>query len=418
MAKSKVGVGIIGVGDRGCFVLGARITELEVETGLKITALCDTNPGRLDDAAGFLAGISSLHGTGSSIPYHLHTDYRDLVNDPDVDLVLVTNHTYAHRDPTIYAIESGKKVYLDKPIAVTRDDARAILAAEARTGNRVIMGFTRRYEHSWRKAYQLVSEGAVGRLQMIQIRSLIPYTRYLQMWHRKKAYSGGALNDKSSHHLDVFNWFVGDVCIATSAFGGRSGIFAPDPTAPTHCAVCDRDCPYRRGPDQVWSKEGAQVLQYPSWIDAGNELDRADTCVYAPGADIEDHAIASFSYANGVKASLFWSIFGPPAPDQETLEVLGSSGRLVLTRSTGTIELVSEYGGRRETIDAGGPDFGSSHYGADLELVRQMRRFVDGEVPTATALDGFQSLRMIDAVSESIRRNGELRRVGAPEVTV
>jgi predicted dehydrogenase len=119
-----------------------------------------------------------------------------------------------------------------------------------------------------------------------------------------------------------------------------------------------------------------------------------------------------------VKASLFWSIFGPPAPDQETLEVLGSSGRLVLTRSTGTIELISEYGTHRETIKAGGPDFASSHYGADLELVRRMRRFVDGEIPTATARDGYQSLRMIQAVATSIAAGGAVQAVGAPEVKV
>ncbi|MDA3951828.1 MAG: Gfo/Idh/MocA family oxidoreductase [Spirochaeta sp.] len=414
MNGSTIGVGIIGVGDRGCFVLGARLREVERETGLRVVALCDTNPARLEDASSYLSG----HGDGPAPTFHLYRDYRELIDDAAVDLILVTTHTYLHRDPTIYALESGKAVYLDKPISVTEEDARSILTAEERTGNRLIMGFTRRYEASWQAARTLVADGAIGDVHMLQIRSLIPYTRYLQMWHRKKQYSGGALNDKSSHHIDVFNWFVNDTCSAVTAFGGRSGIFAPDPSAPTHCAVCDRDCPYRRGPDQAWSKEGAQVLGYRSWAAADNELDRADTCVYQPGADIEDHVIASFAYENGVKASLFWSIFGPPAPDQETLEVLGSSGRLVLTRSTGTIELISEYGTHRETIKAGGPDFASSHYGADLELVRRMRRFVDGEIPTATARDGYQSLRMIQAVATSIAAGGAVQAVGAPEVKV
>ncbi len=412
MGDSTVGVGIIGVGDRGCFVLGARITELERETSLRITALCDTNSRRLEEASAFLAA----HSGDPHRRYAGHLDYRDLVDDPSVDLVLVTNHTYAHRDPTVYAVESGKAVYLDKPIAVTQSDALAILHAERRTGNRIIMGFTRRYEPSWRYARRLVSEGAVGDVHMMQIRSVIPYTRYLQMWHRKRTYSGGALNDKSSHHMDVFNWFSDSVCERVCAMGGRSGIFAPDPTAPTHCAVCERDCPYRRGPDQIWSSEGVHVLSYRSWADATNELDRADTCVYAPGADIEDHVTAIFEFADGVKASLFWSIFGPPAPDQETLEIVGSSGRLVLTRSTGTIDLVSEYGAKRESIDARGPAFESSHYGADVELVRRLRRFVDGEEPVAGALDGYQSLRMIDAVTESIAAEGFAVRVGSPGV--
>lgn len=415
MSIESVGVGIIGVGDRGCFVLGARLRELEAETGLRIVALCDTNATRLNEAAEYL----SHHGRSSkATAFRLHADYRQLIDDPAVDLIVITTHTYVHRDPAVYALESGKAVYLDKPISVTESDALEILAAERRTNNRLIMGFTRRYEPAWQKTYELISDGAVGDVHLVQIRSLIPYTRYLQMWHRRKEFSGGALNDKSSHHVDVFNWFIKSDCTGITAFGGRSGIFAPDPTAPTHCAVCDRDCPYRRGPDQPWSKEGAQVLGFPSWAEATNELDRADTCVFAPGADIEDHVIASMEYGNGVKASLLWSIFGPPAPDQETVEVLGSSGRLILTRSTGQIDLISQYGRRVETIDARGSDFGSSHYGADIQLVRQMRRFVDGEHPTATALDGYQSLRMIDAIERSAANHGELQRIGPPRVVV
>lgn len=393
-----VGVGIIGLGDRGCFVLGARLRELREETGLEIVALCDHNPQRIADAQAFL---------GPEQRFHTFTDYHELISDPAVELVLITTHTYAHREPAIAALEAGKRVYLDKPISVEPEDAFAIRAAEEATGNSLIMGFTRRYESSWVRAAQLLREGAIGDLQMMQIRSLIPYTRYLQMWHRERRYSGGALNDKSSHHLDVFNWLAGDRCESVVAMGGRSGIFAPDPTAPPYCAVCDRDCPYRRQAGASWNKEGSQVLDYPSWQSAGGVLDRADTCVFLPGSDIEDHVAATYHYRNGVTASLFWAIFGPPAEDQETLELLGSSGRLVLTRSTGMIDLYSDYGRSHEQLDARGPDFDSSHYGADLELVRALRRFVDGAAPPVGSLAGIESLRMIGATQASLDAGGE-----------
>ncbi|MFP4510869.1 MAG: Gfo/Idh/MocA family protein [Spirochaetaceae bacterium] len=406
MLPVTIGVGIIGVGDRGCFVLGARIREIQEETGLEIRAICDRNPARLEDAERFLstAGDSEL-----THPIRTYTDYRHLIDDASVDLVLVTTHTHMHRDPTVYALQSGKKVYLDKPISVEIDDAEAIQAAERQTGNALVMGFTRRYEYSWRTARRLLKGGAIGDLHMMQIRSVIPYTRYLQMWHRERRFSGGALNDKSSHHLDVFNWMADSSCVRLGAFGGRSGIFKPDPTAPTHCAVCDRDCPYRREAGSAWSKEGAQVLEYPSWANAQSVVDRADTCVYAPGSDIEDHVIATYEYDNGVKASLFWSIFGPPGEDQETLELVGSKGRLLLTRSTGAIQLISDYGKTTKTIDARGPDFESSHYGADLELVRTLRRFCDGGDVPAGSEEGIESLRMIHATVRSVSAGGAVQ---------
>lgn len=400
-----LGIAIIGTGDRGCFVLGSRLIDLGLETGFRIEALCDINPARLQDARSYLSDRAEKIGV--EFRPKLFTDYREAIADSSSSLVMVTNHTYAHRDPAIFAMERGKHLYLDKPISVTAEDAEAILEVQARTAAPVIMGFTRRYEPSWRTAFDLLSQGRIGKLQMVLIRSVIPYARYFQMWHRRSDLSGGALNDKSSHHMDVFNWMAGSRCRRLCAFGGRSGIFEPDPSAPPYCAVCDRDCPYRREASGIEHPEGSHVLGYSSWAKADSFINRADTCVYLPGADIDDHALVSLEYENGVKASLFWTIFGPTAPDQETLELVGSSGRLVLTRSTGQIDLVSRFGKVHEVIDARTKDFGSSHYGADIQLVHDLRRFMDGRPPSAGVLDGVRALDMILAAKRSIDSGGQ-----------
>ena len=402
---STIGVGIIGTGDRGCFVLGTRILELFAETHLEIKALCDVNPARLQDAQAYLKKIAQ--DQHASFAPNLYNHYKDLIDDPKVELILITNHTYAHKEPALSALTSGKKVYLDKPISVTLDDATQIIETEYQTQNPLLMGFTRRYEPSWLKAYELVQQGTIGKLQMILVRSVIPYSRYLQLWHRKKELSGGALNDKSSHHMDVFNWFAGAECSFLTAIGGRSDVFKPDPTAPDYCAICDRDCPYRRSSDGTLDAEGGHVLGYPSWSQARLEIDRADTCVFKPGADIEDHAIVSMEFANGVKGSLFWTIFGPHAQDQETLELVGSSGRLILTRSTGQIDVIGNYGKKRELLDTRNKDFASSHYGADLQLIRTMAAFFHGETPSVTAYDGYKSLEMVLASQESMANHGK-----------
>ncbi len=397
----NIGIGIIGTGERGCFILGARFAELAQETGFRITALCDIVPDRLKEAASFL--IEAYQVQGIHITPALYNDYNELIVDDLVDFIVITAHTYAHRQITVPALESGKYVYLDKPISVKIEDANEILEAERRTGNTLIMGFTRRYEAAWQKAHELLQEGRIGDLQMMQIRSLIPYTRYLQLWHRRKKWSGGALNDKSSHHFDAMNWMVDSSPVRLTAMGGRSSIFTPDPNAPAYCGICDRNCPYRRVPVQGESREGGHILRYPSWSDAKDELNRADTCVYKPGADIEDHALCSVEYANGVKASLFWAIFGPGSDDQETCELVGSSGRILLTRGTGEIEIISDYGKSRKVFFAGGKDFYSSHYGADKALIREMLRFCTvGTDLVASSKDGYRSLQMVLGAEESM----------------
>jgi predicted dehydrogenase len=408
--KPEIGVGIIGAGLRGALVLGMRIQELRRETGLRIRALCDVSKQRMNEAATLLqaGGISKAQWTGRISKY---LDMQQLIDDPAVDLILITTPTDTHREAAVAALASGKKVYLDKPIAVTLEDSQAILDAEKRYGNRLIMGFTRRYEAPWRRSRELVAEGAIGRLSMMQIRSVIPYTRYYHMWHRRNAWSGGALNDKSSHHFDVFNWFADDSCHSISAIGGSSPEFAPREDHPKGCLSCDLDCPYNLFEDPDFQEMGIKFIP-PSWRKADDERMKIDTCVYAPGADIVDHAFVDLAYGNGVVASLFFCIYGPKAQDQETLELVGSAGRILLNRHNGCLELYRGFSGEREVIDCRTEDFESSHFGADRELVRNMAAFVRGSDPPATASDGHESLRMIHAAQASIDTRGARQELG------
>jgi predicted dehydrogenase len=415
----KLRIGIIGTGERGCYVLGTRIVELSKELNLEITMLCDWNKNRVDDALEHLKSQCITHKLPWANTMQGTVDYRELINSEYVDLILITTHTDQHRDPAIYALQSGKHVYLDKPISVTLEDSQKILDTEQETGNTLIMGFTRRYEYPWRKIRELLVAESIGTLQMMQIRSIIPYTRYLQMWHRNPLYSGGALNDKSSHHLDVFNWLTGTTCTQVSAIGGKSAFLATREDAPLRCSECDDNrCPYRRSANVLDDKEGTHVLHLPSWRQATDERDIADMCVYRAGADVIDHTIATYQYANGVKASLFWAIYGPHSADQETLELVGSRGRMILERASGTIHLYQigdgEHGESMQILDARDEGFASSHYGADLQLIRDMRRFCDlrnshqntESLGCAHAVDGHEALRMIIATTKSILQNG------------
>lgn len=419
MSTSGTGINaaIIGAGERGVYVLGIRIVELYRETGLVVRVLCDFHRNRAEEGKAFLEALYAKNDVLVSID--IDSDYRQVVARDDVDTVFVTTYTGEHRGPTIAALEAGKQVYLDKPMATTLDDARAIMNAERRASSTLIMGFTRRYENSWRVAVQLLRDGAIGELQTILLRSVIPYARYLQRWHRFGERSGGALNDKVSHYFDAMNWIAGSTAAVLTAIGGRSGVFTPDPIAPARCRDCDRECPFRALPsrtvpeigsvyrlDPDYRKQGTGIFSQASWTEAIAEDARIDNCVYSPDNDIMDHAIVSVGYENGVKASLFWNIFGPSADDQETLELVGSSGRLRLVRSSGEIDLVQGYGETRTTINARGPHFESSHFGADVELIQAVKRHREGVDPVAGTRDGYEALRMVDATQRLVDSGG------------
>ena len=408
------GIGIIGAGERGVYVIGTRIEESFADNGLYVHGIFDVNAARAAEGRDYLAGIRGRKP--ESIV--LFRDLDSLLADDAITTVVITSYTSAHRDQALAALEAGKNVYLDKPIAATVQDALDIRRAERESGMPMMMGFTRRYEPAWRTARQQVESGAIGPVQMILLRSIIPYARYLQRWHRFGDLSGGALNDKCSHHFDVFRWFTSSEAVRVQATAGRSAAFAPDPDAPARCRLCDRECPYRVLPsdtvsgtgivhrlDKDYQTVGATRWQQESWLNPASDSDIIDACVYHPDTDIWDYAVSTVTFASGAVATLFWNIFGPPADDQETLEIIGTSGRIVLERASGQVRVISGYGSSNETLY---PDerLAGSHFGADAQLIRDISGLGGVGEPPASVSDGVEALRLVEATRRSASEGG------------
>jgi predicted dehydrogenase len=375
------------------------------ETGFKVVALCDRNPERMVEACTVIH--QQYANQAVEVGPRLYNEGLELIADPDVDLVVITSTTDTHRQFAVAALRSGKKVYCDKPLAHNVEDAIAIVEAEAETRNPLIMGFTRRYESAWLRAYDLLCQDAIGRLIMLQVRNIIPYHRYLTSWWRQRAWSGGALNDKGCHLFDVFNWFTGSRATKVHGFGGRA-VIQPDPDAPPRCHRCARDCPYRRREFETAVPSAPDLLVHfgSSWLRETEEKYMDDVCVFAPGSDLYHNGSIHFSYANGIIASYFYTIFGPPAEDEETLELVGTKGRLILTRHTGELDLVTDHGRTHQVLDCRDDHFDDSHFGADIALVRELRRFCGGVPPTVSARAGLEATRMVMASFRSMDAGG------------
>jgi len=147
---STLRVGIIGTGSRGITCIGRQIAEQSKELDITITAFCNRTESRMEIARDELNELAVASGN-PPLSIRFHATAQQLINDPEVDLIVITSPTAAHAEATIPALRSGKKVYLDKPIAHTLEDSIAIRNAEVEAGNPMIMGFTRRYETPWLK---------------------------------------------------------------------------------------------------------------------------------------------------------------------------------------------------------------------------------------------------------------------------
>ncbi len=400
----KTGVGIIGTGRRG-YDLGMCIIDLTDSTCLEIRALNNRTRIRMEEVRD--AFLSKYADRGLAPEIKLYESYMELIQDPDVKLILIVSPQNVHREHAVAALQSGKRVFLDKPMAHRLDEAVVIRKKEVEAGNPLFIGFTRRYEKTWLKTFDLVKDGAIGEPKMILVKDVLPYHIYFHDWHRRMEWSGGVVADKISHLFDACNWFARSEAERLSAFGGRT-VFVPEKNPPRRCSECNRDCPYRvvtvhdeSRPDMM--KDFSNSRQRETAIEKIH-----DNCVWLPGADINDHGVINMAYKNGVKASIFWSVFGPDSDDQEVFEVVGNRGKIVLTRQIGEILVISEYGKKQERINTKTDTFDKSHFGADHQLIHELDAFQSGNPPVVSGKEGLAASRLVEAAHRSIRTGGEL----------
>ena len=404
--RQDVRVGVIGLGVRGMDAIARNMAETYPAERLRVDALCDQNVDRAHEASQTVE--AHYRAVGCHISPRIYGAAHDLIADDELDLIVITTPTYTHREIATEALASGKKVYCDKPLAQNVAESQAILDAEEAFRNPLLIGFTRRFEAPWIEAAEVVARGEIGDLRMIHSRTIIPYHRYLTGWWRRREWSGGALNDKGSHIFDVFNWLSGSFPVAVSAVGGRSMI-EPDMEAPVRCSRCDRECVFRRR-EMGTGHAVAPDLKLVADSVRSKETDPAhidDWCVYRSDSDIYHNGTVRFTYESGVLATYLFSFFGPPSPDEETLELVGTTGRVMLTRALGRIDIATLDGSRNRTFSIRNDDFDGSHFGADKELIRALGRLCDGDAPAVSAAAGHESVLMVAAALESMDKNGK-----------
>ncbi len=142
------------------------------------------------------------------------TNWREAVTADDIDLVDVGTPNNQHRDMTLAALEAGKDVLCEKPLAATLDDARAMRdAARAAKKSKAFVGYSYRRVPAVALAYQLAREGKLGRVSHVR-------ASYLQGWagpevplvwrFDKKAAGSGSHGDLGAHIIDMTRFITGE----------------------------------------------------------------------------------------------------------------------------------------------------------------------------------------------------------------
>ncbi len=149
-ANERLNIGVIGVGGRGASDLAAVAEE-------NIVALCDVDEGRLGGAAARFNSAKT------------YTDYRELLEQKNLDAVVVATPDHHHAPATIRALRRGLHVYCEKPLTHTVQEARLIAQTAAKMKVATQMG-TQNHEHSgYLRLVELIQSGAIGSVKEVHV---------------------------------------------------------------------------------------------------------------------------------------------------------------------------------------------------------------------------------------------------------
>jgi myo-inositol 2-dehydrogenase/D-chiro-inositol 1-dehydrogenase len=177
-----------------------------------------------------LAGIDGVHvvavaepdadaraAAGALAPgARLYADLKDILAATTVDALVVSAPTAVHAGIAQTAFAAGRSVYLEKPIAATLADGRAVIEAWRAAGTIGMTGFMLRFSPAFTEARALVAAGAIGDVVAAQSVFTAP-PAHAPEWKGRRATGGGALLDLLSHHADAVRWLLATEVLSAAA---------------------------------------------------------------------------------------------------------------------------------------------------------------------------------------------------------
>jgi predicted dehydrogenase len=223
MARA-LGVAVVGFGWMGRVHTQAylRVPHHFPQLGVRpeLAVVADEVPGRAEDAVaryGFAAAVR---------------DWRQVAADPRVQAVSIAAPNFLHREIGVAMAGAGKHIWIEKPVGLTADDARAVAEAAAKAGVQGTVGFNYRYAPAVAAARELISSGEIGAVTHVRIRLFSDYAAHPDgalTWRYERGRGGsGVLGDLASHGVDLARHLLGEI----DALVADTATFLPERARP------------------------------------------------------------------------------------------------------------------------------------------------------------------------------------------
>ncbi|MBN9503288.1 MAG: hypothetical protein BGO01_14765 [Armatimonadetes bacterium 55-13] len=355
--SKKLKIGIIGSGGiaQGCHMRGyASMPDL-----CEMVAVCDVNPETAKQAA----EKYSVEKT--------YTDYKQLLADPEIDAVSVATPNAYHMQPTIDALNAGKHVICEKPLAMNADEARKMCAAARDTGKILQVALQQRFTGQARFMKQYIDDGNMGdiyyaRAQALRRRGVPHWGVFID----KEKQGGGPLIDIGVHILDLTLFLMG----------------YPKPVSAS---------------GKTWDMLGTN----PDIVNPWGEYDRTKFTV-------EDFAVGMIKFDNGAVVTLESSFMANLDGDPFTTQLFGTkAGAIVKGWGADPIEIFTEQNRQLFNMKpANIPSVESAH-------VDEIKAFVDAILNNKPSPVPGENGLILNAIFDALYKSSETGKEESVDVT-
>ena len=212
-------IGIVGTG----IIAGRHIKAIQKSEKLTITAVCDIDPEKAEKAA-------------SETGANAYTDYKVMAENEQLDCVILNLPHFLHKDVTVFFLNRGVSVLVEKPMANTVEECDEMIAAAKANSVYLGIGHVQKYHDCFRILKKLIEEESLGKLCSItETRNIDYFTDVRPKWFlSKKLAGGGIVMNYCAHTMDKIFYTTGLDVEEVHAFGNN---FLTDDDVEATCQV-------------------------------------------------------------------------------------------------------------------------------------------------------------------------------------
>jgi UDP-N-acetyl-2-amino-2-deoxyglucuronate dehydrogenase len=338
MTSTKLRVGILGA---GLIAPNHAAGFQEVPDLAEVVAVCDTN-------------LENAENLATMFDARIYSDYRDLIADPNIDLVDVLLPHHLHYAVALDIIAAKKHMLLEKPVAVTYRQSLEIVEAARKAGIHFGVAENTHFIKAYLEAEKQIRAGTLGDITLV--RTFLPANERIRLssddfWGKKISSGGGTLIDSGPHTFYLLKWLFGEV----------------------------------------------------------RELNAFTSQIYQVHSEVEDNADVRGKLASG---AVFMSSFTFTAevPHSERLEIYGTHGSLIVDQLVNPPVRLYAEPTDFDGIQVEGPEYDPMgwHYFSIVEEVKDFVRTVVEDIPpTVDVLDCCYAIHVVEKAYESARNGNK-----------